>query len=192
MKLFKHKELYFRFELNDQLLFEVTDSGFSGEILIGRSHECDWKIPSGDRCASSRHARISKSGSRIYLEDLGSRNGTFYLGQRIKKQQIKPGDIFSIGDCKLTATLLDEHAGRNNAGLQIKYHQLEQINGSAKGTIYDLTKEVFKIGSAGDCDVVIPDTLVSHHKTKSFSFIFFLFSSKTFQVIYSKQKIMKK
>ena len=50
-------------------------------VTMGRSSECD--IPLEDDYASGRHARLFPQGTRWFLEDLGSTNGTFVDGKRI-------------------------------------------------------------------------------------------------------------
>jgi len=50
-------------------------------LTIGRENGCDVVIP--DRQVSRYHARLSHSGDGILLEDLGSKNGTFYEGKRV-------------------------------------------------------------------------------------------------------------
>jgi DNA-binding winged helix-turn-helix (wHTH) protein len=52
-----------------------------GENVIGRERHATAWIESAS--VSRRHARILVSGSTATLEDLGSKNGTFYRGQRI-------------------------------------------------------------------------------------------------------------
>ena len=47
-------------------------------VLIGRAH--DSTVVLTDDYASTRHARITQTDGRWFLEDLGSTNGT-YLGQ---------------------------------------------------------------------------------------------------------------
>jgi hypothetical protein len=51
-----------------------------GTILIGRGAEC--QIILEDDYVSTRHARVV-GGEEIYVEDLGSTNGTYVNGQRI-------------------------------------------------------------------------------------------------------------
>jgi DNA-binding winged helix-turn-helix (wHTH) protein len=52
------------------------------EIVIGRDPGCDLVIP--DRQVSRYHARISLRDNGAMLEDLGSKNGTFYEGDRVE------------------------------------------------------------------------------------------------------------
>ena len=51
----------------------------TGTLIIGRNSGCDVVIP--DRQVSRQHARITKNGAVVMLEDLGSKNGTYLNGQ---------------------------------------------------------------------------------------------------------------
>lgn len=53
----------------------------SPEITIGRHPSCEWMLP--DDTVSSRHARLVYHHDQWWLEDLGSRNGTFLNGEAI-------------------------------------------------------------------------------------------------------------
>ncbi len=68
-----------------------------GNNFIGRAEENSITLPSGQ--VSRRHACISVAGGRVYLEDLGSSNGTFVDEQRIQqKVALRPGSRFRIGE----------------------------------------------------------------------------------------------
>jgi len=49
------------------------------EVTIGRHPSCEWIL--ADETVSSRHARLSFRREQWWLEDLGSRNGTFLNGE---------------------------------------------------------------------------------------------------------------
>ena len=51
-------------------------------ITIGRDADCDVMIP--DRQVSRYHARLTPGEKGVLLEDLGSKNGTFYEGKRVE------------------------------------------------------------------------------------------------------------
>ena len=67
----------------------------SGEMLVGRSG--DVQIVLSEDMVSRRHARIAFDGQRITIEDLGSTNGTFVNGEKIKRADLKEGDRVLIG-----------------------------------------------------------------------------------------------
>jgi DNA-binding winged helix-turn-helix (wHTH) protein len=65
-----------------------------GENLIGRDYDALIRIDSPK--ISRRHARITIEGERVWLEDLGSRNGTL-LNEKPVKRRIRLGDGDRIG-----------------------------------------------------------------------------------------------
>lgn len=74
-----------------------------GSVIFGRSEGADIKID--NNLVSRQHAKISSSGGQIFLEDLGSMNGTFVNGQRIKgRVQISSSDDIIIGRLRFSLT----------------------------------------------------------------------------------------
>lgn len=68
----------------------------SAPVLLGRSNEAT--VPLEDDYASGRHARLFPQGSRWFLEDLGSTNGTFVQGQQLSRAvAVEPGMQFRVG-----------------------------------------------------------------------------------------------
>ncbi len=69
--------------------------GTSG-VRIGRSP--DNNVVIDNRSVSHHHAKVYAGlKSRLVVEDLGSLNGTFLNGQRIKRATLQPGDSVVIG-----------------------------------------------------------------------------------------------
>lgn len=65
-------------------------------ITIGRANDIEVSLE--DDYASGRHARLFPQGSRWFLEDLGSTNGTYVDGQRLTRAVvIEPGTEFRVG-----------------------------------------------------------------------------------------------
>jgi len=52
-----------------------------GVVMIGRGADCQLIL--NDDYVSTRHARVVSTPNGIYVEDLGSTNGTYVNGQRI-------------------------------------------------------------------------------------------------------------
>lgn len=68
-----------------------------GPVIVGRSPGADIVIGAG--YVSARHARFSLMGTNLFVEDLGSTNGTAVNGKRISEPvALKSGDLVNIGD----------------------------------------------------------------------------------------------
>jgi adenine specific DNA methylase Mod len=81
---------------------------------IGRAQDSD--IVLNDPYLSSKHALIYKKGSRMLIQDLHSKNGTFVNGKKIKKPMVlKDEDEVVIGSSKLLF-LRRETGGLQDAG----------------------------------------------------------------------------
>jgi pSer/pThr/pTyr-binding forkhead associated (FHA) protein len=70
------------------------------EMTIGRAEGCAISII--DNFASQLHARVFMRDKQVFLEDLGSTNGTFLNRKRVNgPQPISTGDRVQIGDTVL-------------------------------------------------------------------------------------------
>ena len=67
----------------------------SGELVIGRASDLDLVLI--EDMVSRKHAKITVQDGMISIADLGSTNGTFVNGERVKKAQLKMGDRVLIG-----------------------------------------------------------------------------------------------
>ena len=66
------------------------------EIVIGRDIQCDISII--ETSLSRRHTRLFNKDGVIYVEDLGSTNGTTLDGAAVTEpQELKPGALLSLG-----------------------------------------------------------------------------------------------
>ena len=65
------------------------------QIVIGRSTELDMVL--AEDMVSRKHAKIITQGGKVVIEDLGSTNGTFVNGEKIKHARLKEGDRILIG-----------------------------------------------------------------------------------------------
>jgi pSer/pThr/pTyr-binding forkhead associated (FHA) protein len=74
------------------------------EIVIGRSSDLDMVLV--EDMVSRKHAKIVTDGRAVSIQDLGSTNGTFVNGEKIRNMQLKDGDRILVGTSiiKLVAT----------------------------------------------------------------------------------------
>jgi hypothetical protein len=71
-----------------------------GGLSIGRSDEADVRID--DKFASSLHCRIYSRGSDYFADDMGSTNGTYLNGGRLRSEtRLSDLDEIRIGDTEL-------------------------------------------------------------------------------------------
>ncbi len=74
----------------------VSEPPFKGKaVTIGRGSGNDIEID--NPAVSSKHARIAREGKSFIIEDLGSTNGTFLNGEKIKKSILNSTDEITIG-----------------------------------------------------------------------------------------------
>jgi hypothetical protein len=73
----------------------------SSALTVGRSSHNDLQLER-DEYASSAHARIEPRRDGVWVEDVGSTNGTYLNGIRLTRaKRLTPGDIVRIGETEL-------------------------------------------------------------------------------------------
>ena len=90
-------------------------------ISLGRSPEN--QVVVSDPRASRRHALIQRDGDRFWLEDLGSTNGTYHNGIRIRERTpLQDGDSIRVGATEFTFSL---RPGAGEPGVTTLIHRLD-------------------------------------------------------------------
>ena len=73
----------------------------SRPLLVGRDGENDVPLVR-DEFSSGRHARFEPRRDGVYVEDIGSTNGTFLNGVRLTgPKKLSPGDVIRVGETDL-------------------------------------------------------------------------------------------
>ena len=73
----------------------------SQALTMGRGVTNDVSLPD-DEYASTRHARFEPRRDGVWIEDIGSTNGTFVNGIRLtRERKLVPGDVVRIGETDL-------------------------------------------------------------------------------------------
>jgi hypothetical protein len=82
-------------EEDDELMLD------SSALLLGRGPRNDVDL-GRDEFASSEHARIEPRRDGVWLEDVGSTNGTYLNGIRLTRpKRLTAGDIVRVGETEL-------------------------------------------------------------------------------------------
>ena len=76
------------------------------EIIIGRSSDLDMVLV--EDMVSRRHAKISSSENEVFIQDLGSTNGTFVNGEKIAgRARLSEGDRILLGTSIIRVVSVD-------------------------------------------------------------------------------------
>ncbi|HEX2233462.1 MAG TPA: MMPL family transporter [Thermoleophilaceae bacterium] len=108
----------------------------SEPLVIGRRADGEGRL--GDDSELSReHARLTESGGRLLIEDLGSRNGTFVNGRQISQPtELSDGDTVSLGATTFTV----------KRSLPVRRPRIRVLAGAAKGAEFELAPGGLLIG----------------------------------------------
>ena len=75
------------------------------EIIIGRSSDLDMVLV--EDMVSRKHAKITTDENVVSIQDLGSTNGTFVNGEKVRKAELKDGDRILIGTSIIKIVFVD-------------------------------------------------------------------------------------
>ena len=133
---------------------EIDSDAIVDEVIIGRSKDCAWRIPSEDAAVGRRHVKLTRCRNGVALTDLGSKNGTFCKGKRIKSIRLKPGIQVTFGNCLLTVDEATSTSGQRVAPW------VTVTSGRFRGEKRLITDARFTIGSDPDSSLVLLDDML--------------------------------
>ncbi|HXU65706.1 MAG TPA: DUF4388 domain-containing protein [Polyangia bacterium] len=81
------------------------------EIIIGRSSDLDMVLV--EDMVSRKHAKITTDDHVVTIQDLGSTNGTFVNGEKVRKAELKDGDRILIGTSIIKMVYVEGDATNN-------------------------------------------------------------------------------
>ncbi len=157
-------------EREHELLDDITTIGRGSQNVIQAK----------DSEASRQHCRIEKSGTGYRVVDNRSRNGTKVNGQKVDIQDLRPGDVVTIGDFTMTfdpkadvgsaededfvgtievAPISEKELSAPSAGGTGGKPQfvLDVVEGSQKGQVLELGPESLTIGRNKSNKFVLDD-----------------------------------
>jgi pSer/pThr/pTyr-binding forkhead associated (FHA) protein len=80
-----------------------TTFDLGSEVTVGRAAGCHIALPD-DTFVSQLHARVFERSGQVYVEDLGSTNGTYVNGHRVSAPTpMHKGDSLQVGSTVLEA-----------------------------------------------------------------------------------------
>ena len=80
-----------------------TTFDLGAEVTVGRAAGCHIALPD-DTFVSQLHARVFERSGQVYVEDLGSTNGTYVNGHRVSAPTpMHKGDSLQVGSTILEA-----------------------------------------------------------------------------------------
>src|SRR5262249_14041596 len=112
------------------------------EIIVGRSSDLDMVLV--EDMVSRKHAKITATGDQIVIQDLGSTNGTFVNGEKIKKARLKEGDRILIGTSIIklvavdTSQVVSEEAARQRLEQTGQRRSVSGANKPMSGSIDEI------------------------------------------------------
>jgi predicted component of type VI protein secretion system len=83
--------------------------GGTGDLVIGRASDLDMVLI--EDMVSRKHAKLHIGPSELTISDLGSTNGTFVNGEKVKTAKLKEGDRILIGTSILKLIPVDKLPG---------------------------------------------------------------------------------
>ena len=124
--------------------FPLGDTRF----VVGRSESCELCID--DPLASRSHAALTVQDGRVFIEDLGSRNGVRVNGERITSvREVVHGDQIRIGSQELV--LVRHRAARADTLVQAPATQ----RFDAFGVLGSLTDKAIALGHGDEAERII-------------------------------------
>ncbi len=135
--------VYFAIEYRTGLL-QKTVFVLKGETTLGRGKESTISLP--DPGVSRLHARIFPSNDAWFVEDMGSRNGTFVNNKRVGLHRLCPQDRIRLGTVPLRFVTLtsdqDAPPGGNGKGLLQTTLDASSLDEHGQGSLRDIQDQM--------------------------------------------------
>ena len=91
-------------------------AGRPSSVVVGRARPAD--VPVRDPSLSRQHARFELVQGELWVEDLGSTNGTRVNGKKIKRTRVKESDEVQLGSVTVAFHVLGSALEPDEPGLQ--------------------------------------------------------------------------
>ena len=126
------------------------------DIIVGRGSDLDMVLM--EDMVSRRHARFFCHNAEVIIQDLGSTNGTFVNGEKIRKLEIQDGDRILIGTSilKLIRCTAGAHSRMESLEMAQDQQSPRKKESALSGRIEDITlPELLQLFGASRKDGVL-------------------------------------
>ena len=90
-----------KFVVNEPVELHGVEFPLADEMTVGRAAGCGIALPD-DTFVSQLHARVFRRDGDLYIEDLGSTNGTYLNGKKVSAASVmRKGDHVQVGRTSL-------------------------------------------------------------------------------------------
>ena len=124
------------------------------EVVLDRDHTSIGRRPYNhividNMAVSGDHAVFQYDNGAFYVEDMNSTNGTSVNGIKVRRQQLKHGDIIGIAKFRIQFQALEQGLQEPLKVTGVLTSVIEVLSGSYAGRIVKLTKPVTTLGKPG-------------------------------------------
>lgn len=144
--------------MNVEIVWEGENHRFTledGEHTVGRSSENDVQVPMAR--VSKKHAAIRIDGERIFVKDLGSRNGTEINGQPVGEAwlEVQPGALVSFAGALMrrsspATTASHRLLGDHQVATSLRYNISQGYSEAAQHRLMDRSQQLFELLASSD------------------------------------------
>jgi two-component system, NtrC family, response regulator GlrR len=145
-----------------------------GHCVIGAGNDADLMVESPT--VSRRHAELRLIADGVSVLDLDSKNGTFYLGQRLHSMSLQPGSRLRLGSVEV-AIEVDDAALPKQPGTEQTYGDLLGVSAAMRRLFSQLVRlEGSKVtilihGESGTGKEVVARALHTHSAVRAGPFV---------------------
>jgi pSer/pThr/pTyr-binding forkhead associated (FHA) protein len=128
------------------------------QLVVGReADKVDLHLD--DRALSRKHMRVEKRGAALWINDLGSANGTFVNGERVREpRRLEAGDVVEVGHYHLRVEGLEERDLSDTPVLT--------LNGPEGMHRFAMVGDQIVIGRSHSCDISIGHKSISRRHVR--------------------------
>lgn len=113
------------------------------QVVVGRSSDLDMVLV--EDMVSRKHAKITVAGGKVIIEDLGSTNGTFVNGEKIKQARLKEGDRILIGTSILKLVAQGSEEEVDDVAVRARLEEAARMSAARQSKASSMTGKIEEI-----------------------------------------------